>query len=262
MTTPAACTPSCASALPATLRGPAIVASPVPCRSRAAVRDSPPLSPRGRCLLARPGRNQRARADRLPPYESPMTRPTSRTTLFAFSFPKVMICATRRSPYFCRTYSSTSPRRASQKSTSISGGETRSGFRKRSKDQSELQGIDVGNAEDVRRPANRRGAAARPDRNPALLREMNEVPDDQEVADEPGLLEDADFVIEPLDQLRIRQGALPIAIAQTGGTKLAQIEFAGLAFGRRVIQDASRRRTPTRDEYGRRFPSVFVIASG
>src|SRR5205809_852066 len=44
-----------------------------------------------------------------------------------------MICATRRSPYFCRTYSSTSPRRASQKSTSISGGEMRSGFRKRSK---------------------------------------------------------------------------------------------------------------------------------
>ena len=64
---------------------------------------------------------------------SPITRATSRTTLRAFSRPKVMICATRRSPYFCRTYSRTSPRRASQKSTSISGGEIRSGLRKRSK---------------------------------------------------------------------------------------------------------------------------------
>src|SRR6184192_1921694 len=44
-----------------------------------------------------------------------------------------MIWATRRSPYFWRTYSRTSPRRASQKSTSMSGGDTRSGLRKRSK---------------------------------------------------------------------------------------------------------------------------------
>ena len=64
---------------------------------------------------------------------SPITRATSRTTLRAFRRPNVMICATRRSPYFCRTYSRTSPRRASQKSTSISGGEIRSGLRNRSK---------------------------------------------------------------------------------------------------------------------------------
>ncbi len=62
----------------------------------------------------------------------PRARPTSRTTAFAFIFPKVVIWATMSSPYFSPTYRMTSPRRRSQKSTSISGMDTRSMFRKRS----------------------------------------------------------------------------------------------------------------------------------
>ncbi len=94
-----------------------------------------------------------------------MTRPTSRTALFAFILLNVTICETRRSPYFCRTYSSTSPRRSLQKSTSISGGETRSGFRKRSKMQSVLQRIDVGNPENIsdQRTGRRTASRARPE---------------------------------------------------------------------------------------------------
>jgi len=62
-----------------------------------------------------------------------ITRPTSRTTAFAFIVPNVMICATFSRPYFSVTYAMTSPRRRSQKSTSISGSVTRSGLRNRSK---------------------------------------------------------------------------------------------------------------------------------
>src|SRR3989304_2650327 len=51
-----------------------------------------------------------------------ITRPTSRTTALAFIVPKVMIWATLSRPYLRVTYSITSPRRASQKSMSMSGG--------------------------------------------------------------------------------------------------------------------------------------------
>ena len=59
--------------------------------------------------------------------------PTSLTAAFALSLPKVMICETFSLPYFCLTYSITSPRLSMQKSISISGMLTRSGFRNRSK---------------------------------------------------------------------------------------------------------------------------------
>ena len=65
-------------------------------------------------------------------YGMSITRPTSRTTAFAFIVPNVMICATFSRPYLRVTYSITSPRRRSQKSMSMSGSETRSGLRKRS----------------------------------------------------------------------------------------------------------------------------------
>ena len=68
------------------------------------------------------------------------TRPTSRTTAFAFIVPNVMICATFSRPYLRMTYSITSPRRRSQKSMSMSGIDTRSGLRKRSKMRSNSSG--------------------------------------------------------------------------------------------------------------------------
>ena len=67
-------------------------------------------------------------------------RATSLTAAFAFIVPNVMIWATFSRPYFRVTYSMTSPRRRSQKSMSISGSDTRSGFRKRSKMRSYCSG--------------------------------------------------------------------------------------------------------------------------
>ncbi len=68
------------------------------------------------------------------------TRPTSLIAALAAIVPNVMICATFSRPYFSVTYRITSPRRFMQKSTSISGMVTRSGFRKRSNSNSFCSG--------------------------------------------------------------------------------------------------------------------------
>ena len=80
-------------------------------------------------------------------YGMSMTRATSRTTARAFIVPNVMICATFSRPYLRVTYSMTSPRRRSQKSMSISGSDTRSGFRKRSK----IRSYSIGSTSVMRR---------------------------------------------------------------------------------------------------------------
>ncbi len=87
-----------------------------------------------------------------------ITRPTSRTTAFAFMVPKVMIWATLSRPYFFVTYSMTSPRRASQKSMSMSGGLIRSSFRKRSK----MRSFSIGSMSVMRRLQATRLPAAEP----------------------------------------------------------------------------------------------------
>ena len=73
-------------------------------------------------------------------YDMPSVRPTSRTAARAFNVPNVMIWATFSLPYLRVTYSITSPRRRSQKSMSMSGSDTRSGLRKRSKIRSNSSG--------------------------------------------------------------------------------------------------------------------------
>ena len=70
----------------------------------------------------------------------PSVRPTSLIAARDLSVPNVTIWPTESLPYFCRTYSMTSPRRSKQKSTSTSGIDTRSGFRKRSKSRSNSSG--------------------------------------------------------------------------------------------------------------------------
>ncbi len=69
-----------------------------------------------------------------------LTRARSRTTIFAPNVPKVIMLATRSLPYFSRTYSTTSSRRRIQKSTSKSGGDTRSRLSMRSKRRPKLSG--------------------------------------------------------------------------------------------------------------------------
>src|SRR5207244_11139426 len=61
-----------------------------------------------------------------------------------------------------------------------------------------------------------------PHRNTALLGEMNEIPNNQNVTDESGFLEYAKFVVEPLLQLIIRFRSIAEALLQTLRAKLAQ----------------------------------------
>ena len=87
-----------------------------------------------------------------------MTRATSRTTARAFIVPNVMIWATFSRPYFWVTYSMTSPRRRSQKSMSMSGSDTRSGLRKRSK----MRSYSMGSTSVIRRQYATKLPAAEP----------------------------------------------------------------------------------------------------
>ena len=68
------------------------------------------------------------------------TRATSLIAILAAMLPKVTMCATLSVPYFCATHSNTCSRPASSKSTSISGNEIRSGFKKRSNSRSYFTG--------------------------------------------------------------------------------------------------------------------------
>ena len=74
-----------------------------------------------------------------------------------------------------------------------------------------------------------------PTGNAALFREMDEVPNDQEIADEAGFLQDAEFLVQAGEQLRVRRRAIAEAFPHAGGAKLAQILFARLACGRFVF---------------------------
>src|SRR5207244_1604495 len=92
--------------------------------------------------------------------------------------------------------------------------------------QSELQRIDVGNSQRVGDERAGRRSALRPDRNSATFREMNEIPNDQDVTDESGLFEHAQFISESVAQLVVDLGAFAVAFFESFVTKLAQIIFA------------------------------------
>jgi hypothetical protein len=99
----------------------------------------------------------------------PNVRPTSLIAARDFIVPNVTICPTASFPYFSRTYSITSPRRSKQKSTSMSGIDTRSGFRN-ARTAVVLERADVGDAERIRDERPRRRAAARPTGMPRSAR--------------------------------------------------------------------------------------------
>ena len=65
---------------------------------------------------------------------------------------------------------------------------------------------------------------------------MDEIPDDQNVADETGALEHAQLVGEPFAQLFIAASALAVTLLQTFVTKIAKIAFAGLAVRDRIFR--------------------------
>ena len=60
---------------------------------------------------------------------------------------------------------------------------------------------------------------------------MDEIPNDEQITDEAGLLEHTQFIIEPVKQFSVGRCARTVPFAQTLITKLAQITLA--CFSRR-----------------------------
>jgi len=92
--------------------------------------------------------------------------------------------------------------------------------------QSVLQRIDVGNAKNICNERTRSRPTTRADRNAALFGEVDEIPNNQYVTDESGLLEYPKFIIEPLLQLTIRRRSVAVTLLQPFRAKIAQIRFA------------------------------------
>ena len=99
-----------------------------------------------------------------------------------------------------------------------------------------MQRIDVGDADNIGDKRTGGRPSSRPDRDPSLLGEVNKIPNDQDVTDEPSLLEHAEFVIEPLTKFVVDLGAFAIAINQTFLAEFTQITFTRLAFWHRILR--------------------------
>ena len=104
------------------------------------------------------------------------------------------------------------------------------GIQEALEEQIELQRIDVRDSEHVCHHRTGRRTTPRSHGNAALFRVMDEVPDDEKITDEAGLLEHVDFKIEPLDQLAIGSRAFAVAVVQPLVAKLPQVRFTRLAF--------------------------------
>ena len=110
----------------------------------------------------------------------------------------------------------TSPRRSKQKSTSTSGMDTRSGFRKRSKSRSNSSGQTSVMPQRVGHQRAGRRAAARSHRDAAVARRLDEVGGDQEVAGVAGARDDVELVVEPLLHLGAQRSAVALLGARRG----------------------------------------------
>src|SRR5205085_7675079 len=102
--------------------------------------------------------------------------------------------------------------------------------------QAILQRVDIGNPKNVSDHRSGSRSATRTDGNRTLFRKMDEVPDDQQITDEAGRLQNIELVIESLQQLRVGCRSFPVAFHQTAVTKLAQEFFPALTFSQRVFR--------------------------
>src|SRR5215472_9468403 len=106
----------------------------------------------------------------------------------------------------------TRSRPSTEKSQSMSGIDTRSLFRNRSKRRPCSTGSKVGDAKAVVDQAPRGAASSRADHDLVLTAEVVEVPDDQDVGGEAGLADYLQLNVEPFPDLERR--AFGIAPAQ------------------------------------------------
>src|SRR5881396_4446440 len=65
---------------------------------------------------------------------------------------------------------------------------------------------------------------------------MNEIPNNEQITDEPSSLENVELIIESLDQFCVYRRAFAVAFAQTLVTKFAQIAFTRFPSRRRILR--------------------------
>src|SRR5262249_10819068 len=102
--------------------------------------------------------------------------------------------------------------------------------------QSVLERIDISNPENVSDHRTGSRAASRPHGNAFLFGKMNEIPNNEQIADETGFFENAQLIIEATDQFRIVRRAFAITLSQTVVTKIAQIFFARFPWRRGILR--------------------------
>src|SRR5215218_8394576 len=122
----------------------------------------------------------------------------------------------------------TRSRPATEKSMSMSGRSLRAGLRNRSKSRS----YRIGSTSVMFRQYAASEAAAGPDADPVLLREVDEVPHDQEVVGEAHLANRLQLEPEPLRQLRRH---LVVAPLEALLAQLDQVVERFTAVGHRVL---------------------------
>ncbi len=99
-----------------------------------------------------------------------------------------------------------------------------------------MKRIDIGDSKNVSDQRTGGRTPTRANRNSAALREVNEVPNDQDVANESGFLQHAQLVSQSLPQLIVDLRALAITFFESLVTEIAQICFAGLSRGNRILR--------------------------
>src|SRR5580704_10498616 len=102
--------------------------------------------------------------------------------------------------------------------------------------QTVLKRIDIGDPESVsnQRPSGR--ATTRADRNSATLREVDKIPNDQDVTNESSFLEHGQFIGKSFTQLLVGRGAFAVAFFESLVTEIAQVYFARLSSGNRIFR--------------------------
>jgi hypothetical protein len=130
---------------------------------------------------------------------------TSRMTEREAMRSKVPIWAMWSRPYFSATYSRISSLRRMQKSMSMSGRLTLSGFRKALKKEAKFEGVDLGNAQAISHEGARGGPPSRPHGDPIRFAGViHKVGHDEEIRGEVHPPDYGKLVREALASLRLR----------------------------------------------------------
>ena len=195
-------------------------------------------------------------------YGRSSTRPTSRTAAFAAIVPKVAICDTESAPYFFFDVVDDAVAAVLAEVDVEVRHRHALGIEQSLEDEAVAQRIEVGDAEGVGDERARAGAASRAHRHAVVLRPVDEIGDDQEVAGEAHLHDGRGLEVEPRDvvgTLRVARRGIRIQHREppleSGGGLVAQVVVQGDAgrrgkVGQEVLAERDRHVAALRDGDG------------